>query len=147
MQELPLVVRALHERLHFRYRGPQHLGRFDVFLIDLADWKLSLTDQTPGIWIHKPEHQSLPAFDLAEEIRDAVRAGRLAHRSGAGLGGLADAGTARRAQGGVHACRAFYPVRRHRFGAAARHSRRRFAHARDARFTARSNSAGAVVAV
>ncbi len=73
MQELPLVVRALHERLHFRYRGPQHLGRFDVFLIDLADWKLSLTDQTPGIWIHRPEHQSLSAFDLAEEIRDAVR--------------------------------------------------------------------------
>ena len=73
MQELPLVIRALHERLHFRYRGPQRLGRFDVFLIDLADWKLSLTDQTPGIWIHKPEHQSLSAFDLAEEIRDAVR--------------------------------------------------------------------------
>jgi hypothetical protein len=73
MPELPLVIHALHERLHFRYRGPQHLGRFDVFLIDLADWKLSLTDQTPGIWIHKPEHQGLPAFDLAEEIRDAVR--------------------------------------------------------------------------
>jgi hypothetical protein len=73
MQELPLVVRALHERLHFRYRGPHRLGRFDVFLIDLADWKLSLTDQTPGIWIHKPEHQSVSAFDLAEEIRDAVR--------------------------------------------------------------------------
>jgi hypothetical protein len=72
-EPLPLAIRALHERLHFRYRGPQRLGRFDVFLIDLADWKLSLTDKTPCLWIHKPEYQSLSAFDLAEEIRDAVR--------------------------------------------------------------------------
>ena len=75
MSELPLVIRALHERLHFRYRGPQPLAHFDTFWVDLADWKLSLTDRTPCIWVHKPEHQSRSAFDLAEEIRDAVRQG------------------------------------------------------------------------
>ncbi len=73
MSELPLVIRTLHERLHFPYRGPQRQAHFETFLIDLADWKLSLTDQTPCLWIHKPEHQHLSAFDLAEEIRDAVR--------------------------------------------------------------------------
>jgi hypothetical protein len=73
MSELPLVIRALHERLHFRYRGPLRQAYFDTFLIDLADWKLSLTDQTPCLWVHKPEHHSLSVFDLAEEIRDAVR--------------------------------------------------------------------------
>jgi hypothetical protein len=73
MTELPLALRALSERLHFQVRGPLHVARLDAHLIDLADWKLSLTDRTPCLWVHKPEHQNLPALDLADEIRDAVR--------------------------------------------------------------------------
>lgn len=73
MIELPLALRALSERLRFQVRGPLHVARLDAYLIDLADWKLSLTDRTPCLWVHKPEHQNLPTLDLADEIRDAVR--------------------------------------------------------------------------
>jgi hypothetical protein len=71
--QLPLVIRTLHERLHFRYHGPQLLVDLDTFIVDLADWKLSLTDKTPCFWIHTAEQFARPPLDLAEEIRDAVR--------------------------------------------------------------------------
>ena len=147
MSDLPLVIRVLHERLHFHYRGPQRLARFEVFLIDLADWKLSLTDRTPCVWVRKPEHQNAPALDLADEIRDAVRQANwhsdvvlvlidwLAPESAAGV------------ERGLYARRTLHPICRHRFHAAARHLRRRLAHAPDAGHLARSDSAGAVVAV
>ncbi len=71
--QFPLALRALSERLHFRVRGPQRVVRLDAFLVDLTDWKLSLTDKTPCFWIHRPEHLNQTAIDLAEEVRDAVR--------------------------------------------------------------------------
>lgn len=70
---LPPVVRTLHERLRFRYWGPQRVVRFDAFILDLADWKLSLADRTPCLWIHEPDHLNAPSADLTEEVRDAVR--------------------------------------------------------------------------
>jgi hypothetical protein len=71
--QLPLVIRTLSERLHFRYQGPHRLVHLDTFIVDLADWKLSLTDKTPCFWIHTAEQFGRPPIDLAEEIRDAVR--------------------------------------------------------------------------
>ncbi len=71
--QLPLVIRALNERLHFRYWGPQRVVRLDTFNIDLSDWKLAFTDRTPCFWIHTPPLLSAPPLELAEEIRDAVR--------------------------------------------------------------------------
>jgi len=71
--QLPFLIRALSDRLHFKYWGPKRVGRLDTFAIDLADWKLSLTDRTPCLWIHLPEHLNTPPLDLADEIRDAVR--------------------------------------------------------------------------
>jgi hypothetical protein len=70
---IPLVIRALNERLRFRYNSPQRAARLDTFTVDLSDWKLSLTDKTPCFWIHTPEQFEQGAIDLAEEIRDAVR--------------------------------------------------------------------------
>lgn len=32
-EPLPFVIRTLHERLHFRYHGPQRLGRFVAFAV------------------------------------------------------------------------------------------------------------------
>jgi hypothetical protein len=71
--QLPLALRALSERLHFRIQGPQRVVRFDTFIVDLSDWKLSLSHQTPCIWVHSLDHLSLPPIELADEIRDAVR--------------------------------------------------------------------------
>lgn len=70
---LPLVIRALNERLHFRYSGPQRVVRLDYFTVDLSEWKLSLTDKTPCIWIHTAEQLHQSPIELAEEIRDLVR--------------------------------------------------------------------------
>ncbi len=71
--QLPLLIRTLHERLHFRHWGPQRVVRLDTFTLDLSDWKLAFTDRTPCFWIHTPELLDLTPLDLAEEIRDAVR--------------------------------------------------------------------------
>jgi len=72
MPDLPLAIRVLNDRLRFRYSGPRRVARLDTFTLDLADWKLSLTDRTPCFWVHSPEHLHTP-IDLADEIRDAVR--------------------------------------------------------------------------
>ncbi len=71
--QLPLVLRTLAERLHYQCRGPRRVVRLDVFSVDLSEWKLAFTHRTPCFWIHAPEMLNLPALDLAEEIRDAVR--------------------------------------------------------------------------
>lgn len=71
--QLPLAIRTINERLHFPFKGPERVGRFEAFTVDLSDWKLSLTDQTPCFWIHSPEHLSLSGGELANEIQDAVR--------------------------------------------------------------------------
>ncbi len=70
--QLPLALRAL-ENLRFQIWGPQRIKRLDTFIVDLSDWKLSLSERTPCFWIHLPEHFGIAAIDLAEEIRDAVR--------------------------------------------------------------------------
>ena len=70
---LPLVIRALNERLNFHFSGPHHTRRIDYFSVDLSDWKLSLTDKTPCLWIHTPEQLNQPTAELAEEIRDLIR--------------------------------------------------------------------------
>jgi len=70
---LPLVIRALNERLNFRFSGPHRAMRIDYFSVDLSDWKLSLTDKTPCLWIHTAEQLNQPPAELAEEIRDLVR--------------------------------------------------------------------------
>ena len=71
--EIPPLLRALHERFRFRITGPRKVARFDAFTIDLADWKLSLTNRNPCLWIHTPELLTLPTADLADEITDAAR--------------------------------------------------------------------------
>lgn len=71
--EIPPLLRALHERFRFRISGPRRIARVDAFTIDLADWKLSLTNRNPCFWIHTPELLALPTADLADEITDAAR--------------------------------------------------------------------------
>ena len=73
---LPSVLRTLHEKLHFRVIGPRTLRQLTAFEVDLSDWALRLTDRTPCFWIHEPEHLNLPALELADQIRDAVRQAR-----------------------------------------------------------------------
>lgn len=72
-QPIPLILRVLNEQLHFAFHGPERVQRLDIFTVDLSDWKLSLGDQTPCIWIHTLEQLGQSPIDLAEEIRDLVR--------------------------------------------------------------------------
>lgn len=69
---LPYALRAL-ERLRHRIVGPRTVRRLDTFAVDLSEWKLSLGNCTPCLWIHTHEHLNLPPVDLAYEIRDVVR--------------------------------------------------------------------------
>lgn len=68
---LPYALRAL-ERLRHRIVGPQIVRRLETFTVDLSEWKLSLSDRTPCLWIRSPEHLNLPPVDLAYQIRDVV---------------------------------------------------------------------------
>lgn len=70
---LPVGIQAFSERLDFSYIGPRKIGRFECFLVDLADLKLSLTDRTPSIWVRDAETLALDVVDLADEITDLVR--------------------------------------------------------------------------
>lgn len=69
---LPYALRAL-ERLRYRISGPRSVRRLETCTVDLSDWKLSLSDRTPCLWIRSHEHLHLPAVDLAYEIHDVVR--------------------------------------------------------------------------
>lgn len=69
---LPYALRAL-ERLRHRIVGPQTVRRLETFTVDLSEWKLSLSDRTPCLWIRLPEHLNLPPLDLAYQIHDVVR--------------------------------------------------------------------------
>ncbi len=72
-RQMPLALRTLNERLHFRCIGPRHIRRLEAFEVDLSDWKLSLTHRNPCFWIHTPEQLRTAPTELAEQVRDAVR--------------------------------------------------------------------------
>lgn len=70
---MPIALHTLTEKLRFRYRGPQRAGSFDTYLVDLSDWKLSLSDQTPCIWVQAADIQALSVHRLSDSIQDVVR--------------------------------------------------------------------------
>ncbi len=71
--DMPLALRAITERLNFSYSGPQKVGRFQTYEMNLSDWNLSLADANPCIWIKKTDLKELSLPELADNVRDVVR--------------------------------------------------------------------------
>ena len=70
---MPPALCTITEKLKFQFHGPHKVGRFETFVVDLADWSLSLTDANPCIWIQASDLESLPPPKLADSLGDVVR--------------------------------------------------------------------------
>lgn len=70
---MPPALQTLTEKLKFAFSGPEQVGRFNIFFIDLADLKLSLTDSTPCVWVQAEDLQQLTPIELSQHLRDAAR--------------------------------------------------------------------------
>lgn len=70
---LPPALETITEKLQFSYGGPEKVGRFFTYEVDLADWNLSLTDTNPCIWVKASDLDELSLPNLADSLRDVVR--------------------------------------------------------------------------
>lgn len=72
-KQMPPVLRTLTEELKFAYVGPERVGPFDVFYVNLSGWNLSLTDRNPCVWVKSADLERFTIPDLGVAIRDVVR--------------------------------------------------------------------------
>jgi hypothetical protein len=70
---MPPALLTLTEKLKYSYNGPERIGRFDTFFVDLADLKLSLTDYTPCIWVKAEDLHTLSPVELSQHLQDIAR--------------------------------------------------------------------------
>lgn len=68
----PLGLMALIQGLETTAYGPDQIGRFDTYVVDLSSWHLSLTDQNPCIWIKAKDLQEPPDV-LLSSLLGAIR--------------------------------------------------------------------------
>ncbi len=72
-REAPPALRTITERLNFDLHGPDKIGRFQTYEVDLSDWSLSLTNANPCIWVKSSDLKALSPSELAVNLRDVVR--------------------------------------------------------------------------
>jgi Cdc6-like AAA superfamily ATPase len=72
------------DRLGALYRirrpGQKTAGEFELYLIDLSDWKLRFSDRTPLIWIRAEAGGRFAAVELFESLRDVAHGQGWQHR-------------------------------------------------------------------
>jgi Cdc6-like AAA superfamily ATPase len=72
------------DRLGALYRirrpGLKTAGEYELYLVDLSDWKLRFSDPTPLIWVRSEAGERLPAVELVESLRDVAREQGWQHR-------------------------------------------------------------------
>ena len=72
-KELPPLLRLLSEELGYTVReGKAALG-YEVFFVDLASWKLRLTNRTPVIWVKRADLESCGPRHLVQSLGDVMR--------------------------------------------------------------------------
>ena len=72
-KDWPSILRLFHEELGYTVRaGKQSLG-FQLFLIDLASWKLRLTSRTPVIWVQTKDLDGVSSQHIMESLGDVLR--------------------------------------------------------------------------
>ena len=70
---MPPALVTLTDKMNYAYSGPQTVGRFSIFDIDLADLKLSFTDRTPCIWVQSNDLRDLSPVELSQHLQDVAR--------------------------------------------------------------------------
>jgi len=76
----PELVQQLREhKYRVRRRGTTATG-YEMFRVDLSDWRLSLSERTPIIWVNSELQERFSADELAESLLDVVRTNSWRHR-------------------------------------------------------------------
>jgi hypothetical protein len=72
-KEWPPLLRLLGEELGYTIRSAKPALGYDLFTLDLASWKLRLSNQTPLIWVKKGDLTAGGAQHLLQSLGDVMR--------------------------------------------------------------------------
>ncbi len=80
-QSMPDFLQLLDGTLGHKVKLHKEVLGYDVYLVDLSDWKLRFSDRTPMILVKEGDLASMSARELAQSLCDMVRAQSLAERN------------------------------------------------------------------
>lgn len=69
----PEFLQRLNELYRVRRLGQKTAAGYDLYLVDLSEWKLRFSNRTPLIWVKAEDAESLTASELAESLKDVAR--------------------------------------------------------------------------
>jgi Novel STAND NTPase 1 len=80
-QSMPDFLQLLDGTLGHKVKLHKEVLGYDVYLVDLSDWKLRFSDRTPLILVKEADLASMSPRELAQSLSDMVRAQSLAERN------------------------------------------------------------------
>jgi len=80
-QSMPEFLQLLDGTLGHKVKLHKEVLGYDLYLVDLSDWKLRFSDRTPLIYVKESDLAEMSARDLAQGLTDLVRAQSLAERN------------------------------------------------------------------
>jgi len=71
--EFPPLIKLLRDELGYRIRrGIATLG-YDMFTVDLSEWRLRFSNRTPFIWVKRADLQDRTPQDIVQSLQDVMR--------------------------------------------------------------------------
>ena len=80
-QEMPDFLQFMENPLGHPVRLHEEVLGYDLYFVDLSDWKLRFSDRTPFIWVKAADVEALPPRELAQSLADVLRTRGLAERT------------------------------------------------------------------
>ena len=80
-QSMPEFLQLLDGTLGHKVKLHKEVLGYDLYLVDLSDWKLRFSDRTPLLIVKESDLAAMSARDLAQGLTDLVRAQSLAERN------------------------------------------------------------------
>ena len=80
-QSMPEFLQLLDGTLGHKVKLHKEVLGYDLYLVDLSDWKLRFSDRTPLVFVKEADLAEMSARDLAQGLTDLVRAQSLAERN------------------------------------------------------------------
>jgi hypothetical protein len=80
-QSMPEFLQLLDGTLGHKVMLHKDVLGYDLYLVDLSDWKLRFSDRTPVILVKESDLAAMSVRDLAQSLADLVRAQSLTERN------------------------------------------------------------------
>jgi hypothetical protein len=80
-QSMPEFLQLLDGTLGHKVKLHKEVLGYDLYLVDLSDWKLRFSDRTPLIFVKESDFAAMSPRDLAQGLADLVRAQSLVERN------------------------------------------------------------------